>query len=71
MQAGELHVKGQRRRNPIYIELFGIETFGLEEDLMPLFVWESLYLLFDRGAGREIFLAVPSEICTGLTSLIQ
>ena len=40
VQHSQLHVHGQRRREPVHVQLVRVVSLGLEEDLMPLGVRE-------------------------------
>jgi len=46
----ELHVERKTGREPVGINLDGIEALGLEENLMPLLIMEAHHLIFDRRA---------------------
>ena len=50
-EEGELHIFGERGRDAVRIDGVVVETFRLEEDLMPLALLEAHHLVFD---GRAI-----------------
>jgi hypothetical protein len=45
----DLHVDGEARRDPIGVDLTGMQALGLQEELMTLLVGKSNDLVFDRG----------------------
>ncbi len=46
----DLHIEGQTRRDSVRIELVGGEPFGLEKNLVTLFVGIAMDLVLDRRA---------------------
>ncbi len=50
MQQVELHRHGQRRRQPVHVQLVGVVPFRLEEDLVTLRLRELDDLVLDRRA---------------------
>ena len=49
-EEGELHIFGERGRDAVRIDGVVVETFRLEEDLVPLALLEAHHLVFDRRA---------------------
>src|SRR5881296_2079358 len=43
-----LHVTRQAHREPVDVDLAGVEAFGLQENLVPLLGGKSDYFIFER-----------------------
>ena len=56
-----LYIDRQTRRHPVHINLVGIDTFRLENNLMPILILEFDDLVLDRGTiSRSDSLDLPA-----------
>ena len=45
---GVLHILRQRARHTTHIHLIGVQSLGLDEDLMPVFIRKAYHFILDR-----------------------